>query len=598
MGLIRFTLILFLTFFSCFLFAEEDQKIIKIGLIHFSPPLSKDMDFSPTLRYLQKELKPWKVEAKVYSSANLEKAIKDGTIDFFYASSGFFYRMLPFGVRDIATVVTAEKPVPNFGTAGAFITHRDRSDINSIEDMKGKTLVANYESAFHGYRIGMADLALRGYDPNTFFKNKIFVGESADKLLTMLLDKKADVGFIRACWLEEHELQNIAVMDKIKVIGPIAGPVRCLHSTRAYPNNTFASTRIVNHDVAKKVSAALLSMKPSTNGQYWSLATDFKPVDDLYRVLKAGPYEYMNQWSLRRFVETYWPLLAVLVLAVFGLTAHSWRAQQLVDKAKAELLEAEEKKNKLQKQAQELTERMEAQHKLNLVSQLSSVFAHEMNQPLAACQYLIDGLKVLSKRNPKEINPEILSFSLQNFEKELNRASSIVNKVRQYARKQAYRNQQVNISNCLVEIIQTMRVRYSGKVQLNVDFTKEVFIEGDRVEIEILIWNLVKNAIEGSLESSNPTVWISLKSFNDQIILQVTNTGRVFTGSDVENIGKNYLKSSKAEGLGIGLQVIKSILEAMGTSMKMSARKGGGLVQSVLFAKWRENNNDTTDPRN
>ena len=59
----------------------------------------------------------------------------------------------------------------------------------------------------------------------------------------------------------------------------------------------------------------------------------------------------MNQWSLRRFVLTYWPLLALLLLTVIGLAAHGWRAQRLVDKAKAELLEAEEKrtscKNKL-----------------------------------------------------------------------------------------------------------------------------------------------------------------------------------------------------------------------------------------------------------
>ena len=136
------------------------------------------MDFTPTLHYLQKELVPWKVEAKVYSSADLEKAIKDGSIDFFYASAGFFYRMLPFGVRDIATVVTAEKPVPNFGTAGAFITQRDRKDIKSIEDMKGKSFVANYECAFHGYRIGMADLAFRGYDPDNFLRvNDLLVSQ-------------------------------------------------------------------------------------------------------------------------------------------------------------------------------------------------------------------------------------------------------------------------------------------------------------------------------------------------------------------------------------------------------------------------------------
>lgn len=137
-----------------------------------------------------------------------------------------------------------------------------------------------------------------------------------------------------------------------------------------------------------------------------------------------------------------------------------------------------------------------------------------------------------------------------------------------------------------------MKVKYSGKVHLHVDFTKDIFIEGDRVEIEILVWNLLKNTIEGALEGANPTVWISLKTCKDQVMLQVANSGRVFSASEVEDIGKNYLKSSKAEGLGIGLQVIKSILEAMGTSMKMQAREGGGLVQSVLFANWSDKDND------
>ena len=108
----------------------------------------------------------------------------------------------------------------------------------------------------------------------------------------------------------------------------------------------------------------------------------------------------------------------------------------------------------------------------------------------------------------------------------------------------------------------------------------------------------MKNAIEGSFEAPNPNVWISLKEDGDRVALQVANTGRVFTKQEVEDIGKNYLKSSKAEGLGIGLQVIKSILEAMGTSMKMQTREGGGIVESVFFAKWSENNNDGISARN
>ena len=132
------------------------------------------MDFGPTLKHLQAFFAPRKVVAKVYQSPELEKAVEQGKIDFFFASSGFFYRMQPFGARDLATIVIAAKTKPNFGTAGVFFTRRDRKDINKFEDMKGKVLVANYETAFHGYRTGMAELENRGFNHEKFFKKVIF----------------------------------------------------------------------------------------------------------------------------------------------------------------------------------------------------------------------------------------------------------------------------------------------------------------------------------------------------------------------------------------------------------------------------------------
>ena len=128
------------------------------------------MDFGPTLKHLQAFFAPRKVIAKVYQSPELEKVVEQGKIDFFFASSGFFYRMLHFGARDLATIVTAAKTKPNFGTAGVFFTRRARKDINTFDDMKDKVLVANYETAFHGYRTGMAELENRGYNHEKFLR--------------------------------------------------------------------------------------------------------------------------------------------------------------------------------------------------------------------------------------------------------------------------------------------------------------------------------------------------------------------------------------------------------------------------------------------
>ena len=170
--------------------------------------------------------------------------------------------------------------------------------------MKGKVLVANYETAFHGYRTGMAELENRGFNHEKFFK-KLFCWRKASAIINDIIAGSGDVGFVRACWLEEYELQNISVMDKLKVIGAKPGPIKCLHSTRAYPNNTFAATYKVDPELAREMTLALLSMKPEKDGQAWSIATDFKPVDDLYRSLKVGPYQYLREWSVKRVLTEF-----------------------------------------------------------------------------------------------------------------------------------------------------------------------------------------------------------------------------------------------------------------------------------------------------
>lgn len=555
---------------------------VKIGLIHFAPPLSKDMDFSPTLKVLKEKLYPRKVEAKVYSSSELEKAIKEGTVDFFFASSGFFWRMLPFGVRDIATIVTAEKPLPNFGTAGAFVTLKNRSDLNSLDDMKGKSFMANYETAFHGYRTGMAEIQAIGYDFEHFFSSIKFVGESAEKLIDNLLDGKTDIIYLRACWLEEFEQNNIHLLDKLKVISPKTGPIACLHSTRYYPNNTFASTRAVDHELARKVSVALLSMPKSADTHSWSMATDFKPVDELYKSLRVGPYEYLRHWDLKRIWNEFWPLVIISFLAITGLIAHSWRSSQLVEKRTKQLTEETNRRKEVEAQAHQLAEKMEAQQKLNMVGQLSSMFAHEMNQPLAASSYFIEGLKSLL--HSKKLDRDSLLYGLTELDSQIHRASEIVKRVRLYAKHQATRTEIVDLSFICEDILKTMQVRYAGKVMFQSDIQPDLSIQGDPLECQLLVWNLLKNSVEASMDAKDPLVSIYLKeSENNKIGLEIKNSGLLLTEEQVAQIGEKILESKKEGGLGIGLAMVKSITEAMGSKFKMTANKDGGVTALTVF---------------
>ena len=145
----------------------------------------------------------------------------------------------------------------------------------------------------------------------------------------------------------------------------------------------------------------------------------------------------------------------------------------------------------LWKNPESLQKKIEAQQKINLVGQLSSMFAHEMNQPLAACKYFVDGLKALrkQKRVPDE---EMLDFSLGQMEHELKRASQIVNKVRDYSKKTVTREARVDLTSIVQEITQTLKVKFNNTVVVDVRCAPDVDVEGDPVETEILFWNLLK----------------------------------------------------------------------------------------------------------
>lgn len=562
--------------------AAEDLSPVKIGLIHFAPPLSKDMDFTPTLRVLQEKLYPRQVQAKVFSSKDLEQAIKNGEIDFFFASSGFFWRMLPFGVRDIATVVTKEKPQPNFGTAGAFVTLKNRTDVNSLEDMKGKRFMANYETAFHGYRTGMAELQANGFDYEHFFSSVKFVGENSHKLIDAVLKDETDIIYLRACWIEEFEQHNVPLLDKLKVIAPRQGPVACIHSTRYYPNNTFASTRAVDHELARAVSVALLSMPKASETHSWSMATDFKPVDDLYKSLRVGPYEYLRHWDIKRIWNEFWPLVILCIFGIFGLVAHGWRTSQLVEQRTAELTQETNRRKEVEAKAHQLTEKMESQQKLNMVGQLSSMFAHEMNQPLAACTYFVEGLKSLLEN--KKFDRTSFLYGISELDNQLKRATQIVKRVRLYAKRQATRTEIVQLSFICQDILKTMQVRYSGRVSINYEIESGLIVTGDALECQLLVWNLFKNSVEASLEETDPRVFIRLvRTENNTITLEMKNSGVQLSDEQVSKIGEKILESKKEGGLGLGVAVVKSITESMGAKFMMNPNKDGGLTAKVIF---------------
>ena len=238
----------------------------------------------------------------------------------------------------------------------------DEENIKTIADLKDKRLSASYASAFMSYRTGLGEIAVRGYDPEHFFSDIHFTGDSENAAIASRLDThEADVAMVRACWLEH---QPPEVRSRYRVLEPREDPtLHCVHTSRTYPNIMVSVLEGSAPGAAHVIARTLLSIKEIAPGHHWGVATDLRPVNRLYRELKIENYAYLRDISFKDWLtkNLAWCVLAAAM--ILGLAFHSWRVGYLVRVRTAELEASIEEERKSQFRLEEMRGRMERMQK-------------------------------------------------------------------------------------------------------------------------------------------------------------------------------------------------------------------------------------------
>lgn len=112
-------------------------------------------------------------------------------------------------------------------------------------------------------------------------------------------------------------------------------------------------------EITKAVVYAAFSMAPTGDGHYWTVGTDYRAVDELYRSLRLGPYEWMRNWTFSRVWDEYGNLIIAFLVFLLAWIAHSVRVTRLVTVRTQELRDALEREKELKAQANETHERIE-----------------------------------------------------------------------------------------------------------------------------------------------------------------------------------------------------------------------------------------------
>lgn len=203
--------------------------------------------------------------------------------------------------------------------------------------------------------------------------------------------------------------------------------------------------------------------------------------------------------------------------------------------------------------------------RLATTGEMAAGFAHEVNQPLTAItNYARVALRMLQSAQPDQ---ELLTDILGKIEAQSHRASEVIRRIRSFVRKPAAGKEILSVAKLLDETRQFAEVdarNNDGGVEVQVDENVPDVL-ADPVQVQQVALNLIRNALESTRSSgSAEPVQVAASMEGDAFVrIEVTDHGE---GLSEEAEQKLFLPfySTKQDGMGIGLTLCRSLIQAQG----------------------------------
>lgn len=212
--------------------------------------------------------------------------------------------------------------------------------------------------------------------------------------------------------------------------------------------------------------------------------------------------------------------------------------------------------------------------KLAALGEMSAAVSHELNQPLAAMKTYLAGARLLLRRN----RPEEALASFGRIDGLIERMGAITRQLKSYARKGGETLSPVNVGDALTSSLSMMepqlRQRQVQITQILPD--EQVQVMGDRLRIEQVMVNLLRNALDATKSVRDPEVEIILAA-GETATLTVRDNGQGIEDFDAL-FEPFYTTKQPGDGVGLGLAISSGIVNDLGGRLTARNGQNGGAV--------------------
>jgi histidine kinase len=246
----------------------------------------------------------------------------------------------------------------------------------------------------------------------------------------------------------------------------------------------------------------------------------------------------------------------------------------------------------------DVTERVKSEEqliqasKMATLGEMSAGVAHELNQPLSVIKTSASFLaKKIDRSEP--VVPEILRELAEEMDSQVDRASLIINHLRQFGRKTDIRKVNVQLNDCISGTFTVLgrQLEIHGiSVELELDETLPP-IRGDRNRLEQIFLNLIMNARDAMDEKEEiagqdveKTLRISSQTENNEVVVEISDTGLGMSEAVKEKVFEPFFTTKPVgKGTGLGLSISFGIVRDYDGAIEVESEEGRGTKFTIRF---------------